>query len=92
VVPRTYLADVFARPVNVLSSDRGVQVSAVIEAGTAPAKHAVTVTAQLLTSDGVKRAAKETSVRVTSPGAHTATLGRSSVRVAISPVRSESFI
>jgi beta-galactosidase len=74
VVPRTYLADVFARPVNVLTSDRAVQVSAVIEAGTAPAERAVTVTAELLTSDGVRRAAKEMTVRFTSAGSHTATL------------------
>jgi beta-galactosidase len=74
VVPRIYLADVFARPVNVLASDRAVQVSAVIDAGAAPAKHAVTVTAELLTSDGVKRAAKETTVRVTSGGARTIAL------------------
>jgi beta-galactosidase len=74
VVPRTYLADVFARPVNVLSSDRAVGVSAAIEAGTVPPKHAVTVTAELLTSDGVKRAVKETTVRVTRTGRHTATL------------------
>ena len=74
VVPRIYLADVFARPVKVLTDDRAVQVTAVIDAGAAPAKHAVTVTAELLTSDGVKRAAKETTVRVTSAGAHTVTL------------------
>jgi len=74
VVPRVYLADVFARPVNVLSGDRAVRVSAVIDAGAVPANHAVTVTAELLTSDGVKRAARETTVRVTSAGARTATL------------------
>ena len=74
VVPRIYLADVFARPVNVLTDDRAVQVTAVIDAGAEPAKHAVTVTAELLTSDGGKRAVKKATVRVTSTGAHTATL------------------
>ena len=74
VVPRIYVADVFARPVSVLTNDRAVQVTAVINAGTVPPKHAVTVTAELLTSGGVKRAAKETTVAVTSTGAHTATL------------------
>jgi beta-galactosidase len=74
VVPRVYLADVFARPVNVLTGDRAVQVTAVVDAGAVPAGRAVTVTAELLTSDGVKRALKKTTVLVKSAGAHTATL------------------
>ncbi len=74
VVPRIYLADIFARPVNVLTGDRAVRVTAIIDAGAVPAKHAVTVAAELLTSDGVKRAVKKATVRITSAGAHTATL------------------
>jgi beta-galactosidase len=74
VVTRIYLADVFARPVNVLTGDRAVQVTAVIDAGAVPPGHAVTVTAELLTGDGVKRAGTETTARVTSGGAHTVTL------------------
>ena len=74
VMPRVYLADVFARPVNVLAADRAVQVTAVIEAGTAPAKHAVTLSAELLTSGGVKRAVKQTTVPVASAGPRTASV------------------
>jgi beta-galactosidase len=74
VVPRIYLADVFARPVNVLTRDRAVRVTATIDAGTVPASHAVTVTAELLTSAGVTRAADTATIKVTSTGLHTATL------------------
>ncbi len=49
VVPQVFLSDVFAKPVNVLSADRTVQVQATIDAATVPSGP-VTVTAQL--SDG----------------------------------------
>jgi len=74
VVPRIYLADVFARPVNVLTGDRAVHVTAAIDAATIPKSHAVTVSAELLTSAGVKRAAARTTIKVTGTGAHTATV------------------
>jgi beta-galactosidase len=74
VVPRIYLADVFARPVNVLSGDRAVHVTAAIDAATVPKNHALTVTAELLTGAGGKRAAAKTTIKVTGTGAHTATL------------------
>jgi beta-galactosidase len=74
VVPRIYVADVFARPVNVLTDDRAVQVTAVIDAGAVPAGHAATITAELRGSDGVTRAVKQTTARIASAGAHTVTL------------------
>jgi len=74
VVPRIYLADVFARPVNVLASDRAVKVTATISAATVPKNRAVTITAELLTSAGVKRAEARATIKVTRTGAHTATL------------------
>jgi beta-galactosidase len=75
VVPRIYLADVFARPVDVLTGDRAVQVTAVIDVGATPrSMTAVTVTSELLTIDGVKRAVGKTTMQVTSVGPHTARL------------------
>ena len=74
VVPRIYVADVFARPVNVLTDDRAVQVTAVIEAGVVPIGHTATITAELRTSAGVTRAVKRTTARIASAGAHTVTL------------------
>lgn len=74
VVPRIYLADVFARPVDVLTGNPAVKVTAAVDAGAVPAGRAVTVTAELLTGVGVKRAEAATTLTVTSRGAHTAAL------------------
>jgi len=79
VVPPVYLADVFARPVDVLSGDRAVRVTATIDAASADAatigkNHTVSVTATLLTSTGAERAAAAAEVRLTRPGTTTVTL------------------
>jgi hypothetical protein len=74
VVPSVYLADVFARPVSVLASDRAVRVAATIDAGAVGGNHDVTVTAELLTSAGAKRAEATAKVRLAGPGTRTVTL------------------
>ena len=67
VVPSVCLADVFARPVNVLADDRAVPVAATVDAAAVGANHDVTVTAELLTSAGAKRAEATAKVRLTGP-------------------------
>ena len=57
VVPEVFLADVFARPADVLDADRSVQVQATIDAAVVPAGP-VTVTAEIL--DGARRLASAT--------------------------------
>jgi beta-galactosidase len=74
VVPPVYLADVFARPVNVLASDRTVRVAATIDAAGVARNHDVTVTTELLTSAGAKRAAASATVRLAGAGTRTVTL------------------
>ena len=74
VVPSVYLADVFARPVNVLASDRAVHVAATIDAADPGGNHDVTVTAELLTSAGGKLAEASAEVRLAGPGTRTVTL------------------
>ena len=74
VVPSVYLADVFARPVNVLAADRAVRVAATVDAGPLGSDHAVTVTAELLTSAGAKRAEATAGVRLSGPGTRAVTL------------------
>jgi beta-galactosidase len=65
VVPPVFLADVFARPTDVLTSGRSVRVQATIDA--AVAAGTVTVTAALL--DGAAElSAASTSVTITGPG------------------------
>jgi beta-galactosidase len=78
VVPAVYLADVFARPVNVLASDRAVRVAATIDAAGLGKNRDVTVTAELLTSAGSKLAEASTAVRLAGAGtrAVTLTMGR----------------
>ena len=78
VVPSTYLADVFARPVNVLASDRAVLVAATIDAAGLGRSHDVTVTTELLTSAGAKLAEASAVVRLTGAGTRAVnlTLGR----------------
>ena len=78
VVPSTYLADVFARPVNVLASDRAVRVAATINAAGLGQNHAVTLTTELLTSGGAKLAEASAVVRLAGAGtrAVTLTIGR----------------
>jgi beta-galactosidase len=69
VVPQAYLAGVFARPVDVLTSSRAVEVQCTIDAAAAPASPAV-VTVELL--DGSRRLAAATrTVRLTAGAAVT---------------------
>jgi beta-galactosidase len=66
VVPEVFLADVFARPADVLDAARSVQVQATIDAAVVPAGP-VTVTAEVL--DGARRLASATvTVPVTATG------------------------
>ena len=58
VVPEIYLADVFARPQNVLSSDREVKIEATVHAGTVPPGKTATVTAALLEGSQVLATAR----------------------------------
>ena len=74
VVPAVYLADVFARPVNVLASNRAVRVVATIDARAIGKDHAVTVKAELLTSSGAELAVASTKLALAGPGTRTATL------------------
>jgi beta-galactosidase len=72
VVPEVFLADVFAKPVDVLSSSRSVKVQATIDAGVVPGGP-VHLTAELL--DGSRRLARGTAtVKITSRGVSTARL------------------
>ena len=77
VVPEVFLADVFARPADVLGAARSVQVQATIDAAVVPAGP-VTVTAEIL--DGARRLA---SVAVTVPVTAT---GRSVAQLSITAV------
>ncbi len=72
VVPQNYLADVFARPRDVLTSGRSVRVTATIHAGTVPRGQACTVTATLLDSAGTQLASGRATVKIASAGTHTA--------------------
>jgi beta-galactosidase len=72
VVPEVFLADVFARPANVLSTGRSVTVVATVDAATAPGGP-VEIGAELL--DGSRRlASTATQVSLTAPGRSVATL------------------
>jgi beta-galactosidase len=72
VVPRVFIADVFARPANVLSASPSVQVQVAIDAAAVP-RAPVSVTASLM--DGATRlASATTSVTLTGTGTTTATL------------------
>lgn len=72
VVPELFLADVFARPARVLSTDRIVTVQATIDAATVPVGP-VEVSAELL--DGSRRlASSATTVTLTAPGRSVAML------------------
>jgi beta-galactosidase len=75
VVPENFLADVFARPENVLAANRSVSVQATIDATrTGP----VRVTADLL--DGPRSlATATTTTTITTPGTTTATLTLSGI-------------
>jgi beta-galactosidase len=66
VVPEVFLADVFARPADVLGADRSVQVQATIDAAVVPAGP-VMVTVEI--RDGARRlAGAAVTVPVTAPG------------------------
>ncbi|HEY1640491.1 MAG TPA: glycoside hydrolase family 2 TIM barrel-domain containing protein [Streptosporangiaceae bacterium] len=73
VVPEVFLADVFARPAAVLTSDRRVEVEASIDAAVVPGGP-VTVTAELLDGSQVLGRAA-TTVTITAPGGAAARLG-----------------
>jgi beta-galactosidase len=67
VVPGSYLEDVFARPRNVLSGDRDIEVRATLNAAVVPAGNTVTVTVALL--DGTRvLAAAGTTAAITGAG------------------------
>jgi len=77
VVPEIYLADVFARPENVLTANRAVNVQATVHAGTVPAGRTAAVSAALL--DGARvLATARTTLRIAAAGTSTArlTIGR----------------
>ena len=78
VVPQVYLSDVFARPVDVLSSDRSVRVQATIDSAAARGGRA-RVVAELLRGSDVL-ASSSTTVRVGGPGTRTATLSIKRIR------------
>ncbi len=72
VVPEIFLADVFARPVNVLATGRSVRVQATIDSAAARAGTAQ-VFAELLDGTTVLAVAS-TEVKITGPGIGTVTL------------------
>jgi hypothetical protein len=75
VVPRIYLANVFACPVNVLTAARAVKVAATVDADVVvPKGHEATVTATLLSSAGARLASAGTTLTVTAAGTHTVDL------------------
>jgi beta-galactosidase len=67
VVPQVFLSDVFARPVNVLSSGRSVSVAATLDAARVPGR--VTVTAALMDGSRTVAAASAHPV-IRSKGTH----------------------
>jgi beta-galactosidase len=69
VVPDIYLADVFARPRDVLTGSRTVRVTATVRADVVPRDGAATVTAVLLDGDRTMAAAR-TTLRVSRPGSY----------------------
>jgi beta-galactosidase len=72
VVPEVFLGDVFARPAQVLTAARSVEVQATIDAATVPSGP-VRITAELL--DGSRRLAiASTTVTITDPGTTVAQL------------------
>ncbi len=73
VVPEIYLADVFARPENVLSPDRAIKVQATVHAGTVPAGRTATVTSDLLDGSRVLGTAT-TTLRIGKTGTAAARL------------------
>jgi beta-galactosidase len=73
VVPQIYLEDVFARPQNVLSGDRDVEVRAAVNAAVVPEGNTVTVAAALLDGTRVLAAAR-TTAEITGTGTSTVSL------------------
>jgi beta-galactosidase len=73
VVPEIYLEDVFARPQNVLSSDRNVKVQAAVNAAVVPAGNTATITATLLDGTRVLASAR-TMDEITEAGTSTVSL------------------
>ncbi|HEY6310581.1 MAG TPA: glycoside hydrolase family 2 TIM barrel-domain containing protein [Streptosporangiaceae bacterium] len=73
VVPQIYLEDVFARPENVLSSDRDVKVQATVNAAVVPEGNTATITATLLDGTRVLAAAR-TADQITGTGTSTVSL------------------
>jgi beta-galactosidase len=73
VVPGIYLEDVFARPQNVLSSDRDVKIQAAVNAAVVPEGNTATLTATLLDGTRVLAAAR-TTCEITGTGTSTVSL------------------
>ena len=73
VMPEIYLEDVFARPQDVLGSDRNVKVQATVNAAVVPDGNTAAITSILL--DGTRvLAAAETAVEITCTGSSTVAL------------------
>jgi beta-galactosidase len=73
VVPRTYLADVFVCPQDVLGAGRAVRVTASVQAGELPRGETATVTAALL--DGTRTlATARATTRIAAAGSHSVAL------------------
>ncbi len=73
VVPEIYLEDVFARPQNVLSSDRDIKVQATVNAAVVPEGNTATITATLLDGTRILAAARTTG-QITGTGTSTVSL------------------
>jgi beta-galactosidase len=73
VVPGIYLEDVFARPQNVLSSDRDIKVQATVNAAVVPDGDTATITATLLDGTRVLAVAR-TTAEITGTGTSTVSL------------------
>jgi beta-galactosidase len=70
VVPEIFLEDVFARPENVLSSDRDIKVQATVNAAVVPEGNTAAITATLLDGTRVLAAARTTG-EITGTGTST---------------------
>jgi beta-galactosidase len=73
VVPEIYLADVFARPENVLSAGRVVRVQATVDAAVLPAGGDALVSVRLLDGSRTLASARATA-KITATGRHVVTL------------------
>jgi beta-galactosidase len=80
VVPTTYVADVFAKPVNVLAVRPGLDLSVTVESG-ALRRQRMTLTVELL--DGSRKLATRTITHLVGPGTNVISTGLSGLAVAL---------